>query len=297
MIPVVIPVGAGREDNLAEVIAALERQTEQPSLVVVVRDGADAAKPPDSTLDVITHTAAKHEPGREQPRNIGVRIAKQFSTAEHVWFLDSDVVVQPDCLELILDAYAEGPPERIMVCPYDWLQFGYRPPIDELAWSKSPAVAMQDPRWAMFHASPPSKLYREDLSAGLACFSGNLVWPVQEFQRVGGFWSELHHGRCEDGELGARAVRMEVPISFCSWARGWHLAHDVNVQLTMERNARDVPMLNARHPWIQSETDVFMVDRDGKGFDVRCHGCGEQIATIGWWAHAEKCAGMEIPVG
>jgi hypothetical protein len=54
-------------------------------------------------------------------------------------------------------------------------------------------------------------------------------------------------------------------------------------------------MLNARHPWIQG-SDIFMVDRDGKAFDIRCHGCGEQITTIGWWEHAASCAGMEIPV-
>lgn len=292
MIPVVIPVGAGRESNLREVFAALERQTEQPSVVVVIRDGADAAKPPDSTLDVITHTAPKHEPGREQPRNVGVRIAKQFSPAEHVWFLDSDVVVEPDCLELILDAYADGPTmKRIMVCPYDWLAPGNRPPIDP------ENLEMRDPRWEQFNASPPEKVYTEDLSAGLACFSGNLVWPVEEFERVGGFWSELHHGRCEDGELGARAVSMGVPISFCSWARGFHLHHWRSMTVMLERNRRDVPMLNARHPWIQQDTVVFMVDRDGKAFDVRCHGCGEQIPTVGWWEHAAGCAGMEIAVG
>ena len=282
-VAVVIPVGPGRDENLRHVLACLEVQTELPGAVIVVRDGNDAPRFPDT--DVMWVTAPKHEPGREQPRNIGARIA-DLGGATHVWFLDSDVIVEPDCLEEILAALDAGPRNRILVCPYDWMTEGHREPIHGL---------YNDPRWEQFWASPPEKVYTEDLSAGLACFSGNLVWPLGEFRRVGGFWSELHHGRCEDGELGVRAVAMGVPISFAAEARGWHMGHPVDMALALERNQRDVPMLDARHPWIQG-SDVFMVDRDGKAFDVRCHGCGELIPTVGWWAHAASCAGLEIPV-
>jgi hypothetical protein len=101
------------------------------------------------------------------------------------------------------------------------------------------------------------------LNVGLACFSGNLIWPLLDFKRIGGFWNELHHGRCEDGELGLRAVAQGIPISYASLARGWHLDHPTDVAEKMRRNARDVPMLNERHPWVAGH-DVFVVEEDGR---------------------------------
>lgn len=227
----------------------------------------------------------KHEPGMEQPRNVGVR--KLGEGVTHVAFLDSDILVGPDWHDEILAAYAAGSEDRIMVCPYDWLPDGFRQIIGD---------HRNDPRWEMFNQSGPERVYENDLSAGLACFSGNLVWPISEFTRVGGFWSEIHHGRCEDGELGLRAVAMGVGISFAAKARGWHLAHPVNMELALERNARDVPMLNARHPWVQG-SEVFVVNRDGKAFDATCPNCHLLIPTIGWWDHAARCGGdLAIPV-
>jgi hypothetical protein len=131
----------------------------------------------------------------------------------------------------------------------------------------------------------------ENLSMVLKCLDGeggNLLWPVGEFQRVGGFWSELYHGRCEDGELGLRAVAMDVPISFCAEARGWHLWHPRNQAEAMRRNQRDVPMLNARHPWVQG-SGIFVIDRDGKAFAVLCMTCSAEIMTNEWWAHSSSC--------
>lgn len=279
---VVIPVGPGREDNLLQVLACLQEQTQKPDAVIVVEDG-DALG--GLVIDGLTipgkHVKAdKHEPGMEQPRNVGVRVIEEhYENIDNVWFLDSDVIVEPDCLENLCDAMDRGIEDRILVAPYDWMPPGVREPMLDLD---------NDPRWPMFRDSSPERIYRDDLSAGLACFSGNLVWPIEEFTRVGGFWSEIHHGRCEDGELGLRAVAMDVSISMASLARGWHLWHPVNTDLAVARNERDVPMLNARHPWVEG-ADVFMVDRDGKAFDVLCSKCQQKVPTIGWWAHAVEC--------
>jgi len=114
--------------------------------------------------------------------------------------------------------------------------------------------------------------------------------------RIGGFWNELHHGRCEDGELGLRAVAMGVAISFQSKARGWHVAHDTNNSLIQKRNDRDVPMINSRHPWVQGN-GLFVVDEDGKRFNVRCPNCKESMNTLLWWEHAEKCLGTTNLIG
>jgi hypothetical protein len=291
---VVIPVGTDRHDNLLMVLDCLGEQTRLISSVVCVLDGPSVRAPsPQETMarglqSVTVITEPKHEPGIEQPRNQGVRQLQRFRPdITHVAFLDSDILVEPTWHLELIKAYSVGDPHRIMVCPYDWLPRGHRRIMPELK---------NDPRWASFRRADPEAEHRADISAGLACFSGNLVWPIEDFMHCGGFWSEIHHGRCEDGELGLRAVSMDMPISFCPTARGWHLHHPVNTKLALERNARDVPKLNDRHPWVQG-SGVFMVDRDGAAFDVFCSHCNNLIPTVDWWGHAESCnIPIEIPV-
>lgn len=296
-VAVVIPVGPGRTENLAAVMSCLNMQTRPPDMAVIVFDGQNATPDAGDTIQgsdfpVFMFVAEKFEPSRgmEQPRNIGTRLARdERPDLTHVAFLDSDVVVEPDWLETLERAFEAAPEDRILVAPYDWLPGYLRPSAGSAGstWQAARGIR-NDPRWAMFQQHGPEHVYRNDLSAGLACFSGNLVWPINEFVRVGGFWSEIHHGRCEDGELGLRAVAMDVPISLVAGARGYHLHHTVNTQLAIARNQRDVPMLNERHPWVEGAA-VFMVDRDGKAFDVLCGKCQKLIPTIGWWAHAPRC--------
>ncbi len=283
-VAVVIPVGPGRIENLCAVMECLRVQTRRPDLVMVIFDGRDAAPPEPlqvgGNFPTYLYAASKHEPGLEQPRNIGTRLAIDADPElTHVAFLDSDILVESTWLAELEAGLEQGPELRILVGPYDWMAPGIRDPQPSL---------QNDPRWAMFRQHGPDHVYRNDLSAGLACFSGNLLWPIGEFMRVGGFWSEIHHGRCEDGELGLRAVAMDVPISMCAAARGWHMHHAVNTALAVQRNQRDVPMLNERHPWVEGAA-VFMVDRDGKAFDVICSKCQKFVPTVEWWSHAPLC--------
>lgn len=284
---VVIPVGAGREENVLMCLRSIEDMRVRPSLIVLVLDGFASLSQKEVSGEIPTKLllAEKHEPGKEQPRNVGVRHVEALSAAigdpiSHVWFLDSDIIVAIDALEHFEAAMVTDDTPRILVGPYDWLPGGVREPLHELH---------NDPRWISFDEHEPQEVMVNNLSAGLACFSGNLIWPLDEFTRIGGFWDELHHGRCEDGELGLRAVACGVPISFVRGARGWHLDHPINVPLTLERNERDVPMLNARHPWVQGE-GVFVVEEDGKRFDIRCS-CGWSGNTIELWEHRASCEG------
>lgn len=309
---VVIPVGPGRRENLSMCLAHIVASRVRPRLVLLVMDGPEAEVDQEvlaevrGQLPVGVVRAQKHHPGMEQPRNIGVRHLQRVnerisSKFTHVWFLDSDVIVDPGALEAF--TAANGPANRILIGPYDWLPPGTR--------EITPGLC-NDPRWPSFKSNEKFKALVDDLSAGLACFSGNLVWPIDEFVRIGGFWNEIHHGRCEDGELGLRAVACGVPISFVGEARGWHLWHEVNTAETLRRNERDVPMLNERHPWVErrctcghQETDhspdgarpcmacdcvnlrkeeLFVVEEDGKRFDVRCP-CGWSGNTAEIWTH------------
>lgn len=304
-VAVVMPVGPGREENVKCALNSLYQQTYKPDLIVLVEDGVHLQ--PDIFENELGNNVIqyslpeRHEPGMEQPRNIGARVAQQYlkhladyddghTELTHVWFVDSDIVMEKIALEKLMEALAAGDPKRTIVAPYEWLNGAKKRPdvMDETKFYLMARRLHNDQRWEMFRHSPPERVYESDLSAGLACFSGNLLWNIDEFMRVGGFWSQIHHGRCEDGELGLRAVAMGVQISFCQAARGYHLEHPVNQLLALERNKRDVPMLNDRHPWVE-QGGVFMVDRDGKAFDVHC-ACGQDVPSIGWWDHAFSCA-------
>lgn len=286
---VVITACAGRESNLEVVLDHLGLA--DPELrIMVVDDGGELACGSREMRRGIGFCRLfdKHEPGREQPRNIGVRVLRSVRPSiTHVWFLDSDVVPDPRALPAVRQAIAAGESkDAILVAPYEWLPAGLRPSgVPDPVWLtaarqvRTPA----EPRWPMFEQSPPGP-FRGDLSKGLACWGGNLVWPVAEFERVGGFWNELHHGRCEDGELGARAVAMDVPIFLLPEATGYHLYHDTNDAEKLRRNEIDVPKINARHPWLQG-AGLFVVDRDGRSFSASCRECGELVPTGAWWAH------------
>jgi hypothetical protein len=279
----------------------------------------------------VLRSPEKHQPGMEQPRNVGVRLLadlpsrdERFEGLSHVWFLDTDVIPDPDALAsfahaefatevwrcpecghieigpdetessecpacFTVNANDEGdtwePVDVVQVGPYDWLPPGKREPMPELK---------NDPRWPSFDSHKPTDVLTSDLSAGLACFSGNLVWPIDAFQRIGGFWDELHHGRCEDGELGLRAVGMGLGISYVADARGWHLHHDRNVEWIEQTNAIDVPKLNARHPWKElgyGHDELFVVDQEGKRFDCRCGDCGRSFPSAEIWQHKATCNG------
>lgn len=286
-IAAVIPAGPGREPNLRRVLKSLEKQTRRHDLIVVVEDGFVWSF--DCEVETVVCSVPRHEPGMEQPRNIGVRTALTYDPdIDFVHFVDTDVILAPTAVEALATTIADSTDEPgVVICPYDWMPLGVDEPMLDLR---------NDPRWAMFNERSHEGTIYSDLSVGLGCFSGNLLWSTEEFERVGGFWNELHHGRCEDGELGLRAVAMDVGIAMCPEARGWHMAHDINGQLIERRNERDVPMLNDRHPWVE-RGGVFLVDRDGAAFDVRCGYCNETVPTGGWWEHAaQQGHGSELVV-
>jgi hypothetical protein len=287
---VVMPVGPGRHEFANKSLKSIYAGDITPAACVVVADGWT----PDSSLEqifptdvrgfrvanaeYIFHETRKHEPGREQPRNIGVRVLRDhFAECTHVWFADSDLIFERSALAEFKKAYEKIRDNRaILIGPYEWMPSGNDQPMPKLR---------NDPRWPFFNETEAGDI-QTGLNAGLACFSGNLVWNIDEFIRIGGFWNEIHHGRCEDGELGIRAYAQGMAFAPVANARGWHMDHPRNHQRILEMNARDVPMLNERHPWVEQH-GVFVAERDGKRFDQTCAICGQVVNTIDWWQHQE----------
>lgn len=279
----VITTCAGREENLRRTLDHLERLDPGPLATVVVLDGCE--EPKDLIVRPVRFArAAKHAPGMEQPRNVGARVLERLYGTPLVWFLDSDMVFEPDLLARYREAHEAADLDRVLVGPYEFMGPGLDEPDHRL---------MTDIRWDSFREHPPSDVLVHDLGAGLGCFSGNIVWPMRELRRVGGFHPELHHGRCEDGELGLRAASFGVPMSMAGQARAWHVHHYRDAAACHERNARDVPLLNSWHPWVESDYWVGgenmkgrLVTTDaGARFLMTCPSCGERVDAAEYWDH------------
>jgi hypothetical protein len=287
-VAVVIPCGPGRAENVKLALGSLSELKGQGNLagVVVVADGPEAAGQLDETLDpwlgssgfvgrLARVNAPKFEPGGVQPRNLGVQAVNRLSWhVTHVWFVDSDVLVDSGALLAYRDAYLAAEEDRVMIGPYEWMPEGARTPMRTLR---------NDTRWPAFNSHDPGDVLVGDLATALACYGGNLVWPIGEFQRVGGFWSEIARG--EDGELGLRAAAMGVPMSWVKDARGWHVYHPVDLQKVFEVNIQDIPKIAERHPWVK-DSGLVVVEEDGKRFNVSCP-CGWHGNTAHIWQHQE----------
>ena len=282
---VVVPCGPGRGDNIHKTVAAIGAQTVKPHDVIVVFDGQEAVVDlPDFARG---HVIPRHVPGSELYYNVGAR--NLDPTCEAVWFLDSDILTTPVALEELLKLWRPG---RIVCGAYDWLPPDVREPDPSLRndprWDK-----LDEPKW-----DDPGFAETDHLNVGLACLSGNLLWDLAEFKRLGGFWNELRRGY--DGELGLRAVAAGIPITFARRARGWHLWHPVDGMLIAEQNARDIPMIDRRHPWcpwllapgtitapgIDPEAPPEML---GAHFWTTCPQCLRSLDTTEYWAHVDWC--------
>jgi GT2 family glycosyltransferase len=293
---IVITTCAGREENLKRALHHVAQLTWQPLGVVIVYDGCVTEPAPQSfagATPIWRVAINKHGPGQEQPRNVGVRqIGVAFPECNYVWFLDSDIIVPSDTLANFFDGLCAAPEDRVLIGPYDWNGpgvLGFIPEMKGMSREEAAArhLGMPDYRWEMFMANGPERVFVRDLGCALGCFSGNLIWPIDMFKRVGGFNIELHHGRCEDGELGLRAMEHGIPMSLVREARGWHIWHPIDTPSVLEKNARDVPLLNAMHPWVENE-GLIVVPKDGTRFDFKCPECGEVVNSLDYWPHAQQ---------
>ena len=275
---VVITACEGRQENLRRVLECVAAQDDPPLEVVVVYDGCDrfdGLPIMELNSEFLTHVIPKHSPGQEQPRNVGVRLLSD--DVNYVHFIDSDLIFHSDLTATYRGALELGP-DRIMIGPYEWLGIG-RTDMDE--------GLKNDPRWASMDESGPEVVHVGSLGPALGCFGGNLVWPLDGFKEIGGFSPQLWHGRCEDGELGLRAASAQVPMSYVRDARAWHVAHPVDVNAAQSKNARDVPLLNAAHPWVQDQ-GMILTEADGARFDWHCAECDLLINSHDFWNHTSQ---------
>jgi len=294
-VAVVIPCGENRLENLVECVRHLSNQTRQIDNLVIVCDGFASHKAIDSliiaNLWLSNHNESsvnkikiiespKHVGGSGtlQPKNYGAAfVTNNYPDIDYLWFVDSDIIVEETTLESY-QAANQLDENRILIGPYEWLPSGVR--------KLSPEIK-NDPRWGMFEEYGSSYTSVGEIHYALANFGGNIMYPVKEFTRVGGFWDELSAGRAEDGEMGLRCASMGIPMAVVPDARGYHLDHPVNHQWKIDTNAVEVPMINERHPWVQDE-GIIVVDKDGKRFDWVNPETGKSVNTLEIWNYKRR---------
>ena len=109
----VIPSVKSRLDNLEKVLNSLVGIIDE---IVVVCDGWNFDGIFLPKLDVQFIEIPKHEPGKEQPRNIGVRY---LDDCNYIWFLDSDCVIGEGAYLAYVDAIDRFPEADIFFSSYN----------------------------------------------------------------------------------------------------------------------------------------------------------------------------------
>jgi len=236
-----------RSQNLALVLRALSVQAgvTKELQVVVADDGSLDYGATSNTVKGFSGLAVRYlwRPhdgyGVSWMRNRGARLLDPDTT--HVWFVDSDVLLNPGALahgyELV-DKYPQG----VVICgKYDWL-----PPMvitaDDVVhhWDKlvgaalppkqvdyTPNLLGNDPRFSgrpeLWNCSALVEQFRG------GTLSGNLIVPMALMNETGGF-DEAIKGQGQDCEFGYHLQAAGARAVFCSHIIGYHVSHEMDIK-------------------------------------------------------------------
>lgn len=270
MLSIIIPVTAGREDNLRLNLTALQQQTLDKNLfevIVVVdsnHDGYAKLSTEFSTIVNKFYTIDKKDFWNASiPRNYG------FSKADgdFIMFLDSDIILNYNALlehmkMMLLNS------SRVSIGRYDWLPPMYVTPEDIKNnfdnFSKGKLIKKPhkgglghiglDHRHESFKKQLVPLQSFDTIFDALACFGGNLVMSRQTFEKIGGFDETMQYG-VEDGDFGLTAHEKGVRFSYCEKAIGFHNWHELSA-VRSQNAGNEVKKLNAKHFPTENEMNI-----------------------------------------
>ncbi len=238
----VIPI-YNRARNLQLVLHALLLQTDPFFSVVVADDGstdnpAGVASEFTGKLNINLYSQEHKGYRVSKIRNLGASHVSQLTT--HLWFIDSDVVLNPKAVEEAKLLIAEHP-DLVIAGRYDWM-----PPMHirchdlETQWStfvagELPALEGQSDKYTggwevKGHRRHFDVRKNVDWSGQTitlctgATLSGNLIVPIEAFKAVGGF-DELIEGQGQDCDFGKMLRREGIFMLFSEIIIGYHLYH------------------------------------------------------------------------
>ncbi len=299
-IAIITPV-YNRLENIKRVYESLKNQTIPVDQWVIADDGStDGIKEWVSLHSKepfpITYVGLGANTGYKQghARNEGAK-----NTLEHIdayLFLDSDVMLYPNVLELYKEAYRSNP-DRVICGQYDWglpIKFDVKDVIplwDDIINERMPGIPNAEPhgmagidiRHQSFEDTEPDDLHWNVPSA-LSTFGGNILIKKEIFNTP---WKNsknpkklklMHDGRqidtfdtgeevigfdgrftvgIEDGDFGLMTVAKGFPVSLHKGIKGYHIWHPRNIPKIQKISAEQIPLLNAKHGLdVETETDV-----------------------------------------
>lgn len=261
MITVVIPT-YNRINNLKLSLAALDSQIDPPEFeVIVADDGSDDGTRQfceksivSYSFDMIYQWCGPNLGFRPQrTRNIG---AAQ-SQYNHVWFVDSDVVLNPHALHH-QGRIREKFPDIVVVGMYHFSDKGelvpsqVRESYDHVMAlvpnekSGGPPLPGLDNRIDGFH----EEIVAENIITeydGLGFWGGNCCWPAALFWIIGAYDERMPSGQGEDAELGQRMRKAAVPVMQFAPVYGVHMWHERNVALSQALVNESIAYIDLKH--------------------------------------------------
>jgi len=238
----VIPV-YNRAENLRLVLHALMLQTDPFFTVIVADDGstdnpAGVVSEYTGKLDIFLYRQPHKGYRVSKVRNMGVSHLRRKLT--HIWFVDSDVVLNARAVEEARRIVAVHP-DVVIAGRYDWM-----PPMHvtcrdlEERWTEfvqaelpslpCPGDAHIGGREAVGHRRRFDVRQQADWSEQTitlctgATLSGNLIVPRAAFRAVGGF-DENIEGQGQDCDFGKMLGRAGIKMLFSEAIMGYHLYH------------------------------------------------------------------------
>ena len=298
-ISIITPV-YNRLHNIKRVYEALKLQTVPVDEWVIADDGStDGVKEwvaEEHAFPIKYIYLGENEGYRQgRARNEGVKNASK--AAEAFLFLDSDVMLYPNALELFKEAFNKNS-DRVICGQYDWgvpMEFTAEDVAtrwDDIVNERMPRIENAEPHGMMgtdirnqsFEDTEPDDLHWE-LPFALSTFGGNILVKKEIFlkpwktDRPSKHLRLMHNGNhvgmfdtakevvgfdgrftvgIEDGDFGLMTVAKGFPISLHKYIKGYHIWHPRDIAKIQSISQEQVPLLNAKHGLdVEEETDVI----------------------------------------
>jgi len=238
----VIPV-YNRAHSLSLALEALRLQSDHRFTVVIADDGSTDKIMPvvllASKFMSIRYFFRPHDAYNVAlMRNYGAKL--RTTNCTHIWCLDSDILLNKGAVRHAYQLMLKYP-RAIIVGRYDWLPPLVVEPQDVmLRWDDiiNARLPIATGNWGAIRHYPDTRHVDWDSHAVQknikgAALSGNIIVPVEWWERVGGFDDNIK-AQGSDCDFGKRLSKEDADFIFCGHIIGYHIEHERDMKFVQE---------------------------------------------------------------